>query len=765
MTPGRVLPPIILPFAFAALAQELDLTSARIEPPPRASVTEQRALETLRAEVAARVRRKWPAGDAAGPLISVRTGLGLKPEGYRITSTPEGVLVEGADPRGVLFGVGKMLRMASISRGRFAFPAGVRVESSPETPLRGHQLGYRPKPNSYDGWTVEMWEQYIRDLAVFGTNAIELIPPRSDDDPDSPHFPLPQIEMMAEMSRIGHEYGMEIWVWYPAMDEDYRDPKTVEFALREWGDVFQRVPHIDHVLVPAGDPGHTAAKPLMALLEKQAANLRARHPGAGMWVAPQGFDAGQIEDFFEIVRQKPAWLTGLAYGPQTRISMAEVRRRTPAGYPLRNYPDITHTRMAQFPVPDWDASFAATQAREPVNPRPLDQAAIYRVTRPLSFGFITYSEGCNDDVNKFLWSGMGWSSKTPIIEILREYSRYFIGPDAEEGFAQGLLALERNWKGPVAANSGIETTLAQFQDLERRATPQQTANWRFQQALYRAYYDAFVRARHLEEAAQERRALERLGDTRLPPAAAMEEALRILNEADLHPAAAALRARLGELAEALYQSIRMQLSVDKYGGQPGRGNNLDTADAPLNSREWLREQFARIAKLAAPDQQRRELAQLAQWSNPGPGGFYDDLGNPARQPHLIRGSRFERDPQSFEGAATFFDRRFRGPRSWWTQAISYYDRPLEMQYSGLDPKSRYRVRVVYGAGPVRLEAEGAEIHGYLTKPFEILEFDVPAPATADGELRLTWRGAEGAGGAGRGCQIAEVWLMRRSDAR
>src|SRR2546422_5839462 len=35
-----------------------------------------------------------------------------------------------------------------------------------------------------DGWSVPVWEQYIRDLAVFGTNAIELIPPRSDDAPE-----------------------------------------------------------------------------------------------------------------------------------------------------------------------------------------------------------------------------------------------------------------------------------------------------------------------------------------------------------------------------------------------------------------------------------------------------------------------------------------------------------------------------------------------------------------------------------------------------
>ena len=78
-------------------------------------------------------------------------------------------------------------------------------------------------------------------------------------------------------------------------------------------------------------------------------------------------------------------------------------------------------------------------------------------------------------------------------DILREYGRYFIGERYADDFAQGLLALERNWRGPLAANEGVDTTLAQFQEMERTATPQMLANWRFQQALYRAYYDAYTR--------------------------------------------------------------------------------------------------------------------------------------------------------------------------------------------------------------------------------------------------------------------------------
>ena len=96
----------------------------------------------------------------------------------------------------MLFGIGRLLRELHLTAGRVALPEGLNLTSSPKYPLRGHQLGYRPKTNSYDAWNAEEWERYIRELAVFGTNAIELIPPRSDDAADSPHFPLPPLEMM-----------------------------------------------------------------------------------------------------------------------------------------------------------------------------------------------------------------------------------------------------------------------------------------------------------------------------------------------------------------------------------------------------------------------------------------------------------------------------------------------------------------------------------------------------------------------------------------
>ncbi len=347
-------------------------------------------------------------------------------EGFRIRRMESNLAVVGNDARGVLFGVGYLLRHLHMTAGRITLDDDVNVTTAPKYPLRGHQLGYRPKTNSYDAWDLAQWEQYYRDLAVFGCNAIELIPPRSDDDSSSPHFPLPPIEMMVGMSRVADEYGLDVWIWYPAMDPDYGNPKTVDFALAEWEQVYKKLPRIDAIFVPGGDPGHTQPKHLMALLEKQTALLHKYHPKAQMWVSPQGFNQEWLDEFYGIMRTEPAWLTGVVFGPQVRVSLPRLREAIPARYPIRHYPDITHSRQCQYPVPDWDLAHAITSAREAINPPAWDQASIFRLLQPYSIGFLTYSEGCNDDVNKAVWSGLGWNPDMPVIDILREFGRYYI---------------------------------------------------------------------------------------------------------------------------------------------------------------------------------------------------------------------------------------------------------------------------------------------------------------------------------------------------
>src|SRR5205814_6661485 len=63
-------------------------------------------------------------------------------------------------------------------------------------------------------------------------------------------------------------------------------------------------------------------------------------------------------------------------------------------------------------------------------------------------------------------------------------------------------------------------------------------------------------------------------------------------------------------------------------------------------RIWLRHQFRKIRSLSTEQDRRKALETIVHWTDPGPGGFYDDLGNPARQPHLVRQPGFAEDPGS-----------------------------------------------------------------------------------------------------------------------
>ena len=97
-----------------------------------------------------------PADPVPGHAVPKREGgerPETKPEGYRVvTEGGKVVWVVGADPRGALFGVGRLLRTMEWAHGSAKVPASLDVAAAPVYPIRGHQLGYRNRANSYDGW-------------------------------------------------------------------------------------------------------------------------------------------------------------------------------------------------------------------------------------------------------------------------------------------------------------------------------------------------------------------------------------------------------------------------------------------------------------------------------------------------------------------------------------------------------------------------------------------------------------------------------------
>ncbi len=772
-----ILPLLLLFLAPSARAQDLHAATVVARP---STPQQSAAVGLLIDEVHRRTGLQWrlsPTRPPTGPFIQVmRTQLRGPAEGFTVRTLAHGrgLAIAGNDDRGVLYGVGYLLRKLDTGPGVAALDRRVDISTAPVQSVRGTQIGYRFKNNSYDAWTVDMFTQRIRDLAIFGANSIQVIAPNSDDEAASPLFPAPPMQTLIGIGQAAHSYGLDFDLYYPEMAKDYAAPGAVAAELKTFEALVRRLPRIDALYIPGGDPGHTPPDQLFPLAAQEAEILRRYNPRAKVWISGQGFDQRRYDAFYGLLAQQPAWLTGVFFGPQSRDPMEVQRAHIPARYPIQFYPDIGHVMHAQFPVPQWDPKFALTEGREPIDPQPAAQTAIFRHFAPFNTGFVTYSEGVNDDVNQALWMQLGWSPTRDPHDILADYARAFlgakIGGQSSAAFADGLFALEHDWDGPPEANGGIDTTLAIFQALDAAASPSQRENWRFESALYRADYDAYVRARSLSEAARERTALAALARApSIGSVAAMAQAEQVLDGAD-SSATRALRERLFDLAGRLYAHAKLQLSVKLYGASNWeRGANLDRIDVSLNDRVWLTRQFAEIAKLPTEPERLGRLAAIVDWPDARDGAVYDDLGDPRREPHLVRGLGFNRDPEFYDTAIDGIadmtpDDGLR--LSWIDYAETLYDRPMTLAYSDLDPARAYRLRITYaGEGyhaPMRLMANGRiELQPPTDRPANptTVEIAVPRAATATGALTLQWTGPLDGGGSGRGHQVAEVWLI------
>lgn len=709
-------------------------------------------------------------------------------EGYKVIideaiSNPK-VIIIGQDDRGLLFGIGHLLRKMDWSENHLLLNKAIEKKSSPKYAIRGHQLGYRPKTNAYDAFTVDRFDQYIRELALFGANSIEIMPPRTDDDFTSPHMTIPAIDMIGEQSRIADELDLDVWMWYPNMADDYEDAKTKTIELTQRKDVFASIPRLDHLFVPGGDPGDLEPDVLFHWLEEVAGKLHRFHPNAKIWVSPQVFRPTKawFDRFFYHVNQKYDWFGGVVFGPWVKIPLPELRELTAASIPIRRYPDITHNLSSQYPIPEWDLPMAMTLGRESINPRPEDQKAIHNSLAKYANGSISYSEGTNDDVNKFIWTDQEWNPETNVLETLRDYSRFFFGPKWVDAATNGFLAQEENLRGRLLNNSSVSQALIQWQAMEKNADNKLMANFRFQMGLIRAYFDAYIQQKLLFETQQEQKAINVLqASEELGSLNGINQAINILSESISDPYVSQLKQRCLELADALYTSIGAQLTVEPHGAASGRGNFIDNLDVPLNDAPWLLANLKAIQKVPGEEQRNDKVNQLLNRTNPGPGGFYDNFGLGKSWKRVVTTKAWRQDPGGLYGPRESFGVGLKGqewvheiqavgfggtatPLAWMNQITTLYDTPLIIKYEELNPKKTYKIKIAY-TGRFRSKMklttdDGLLIHDFIqTGAKPLFEFELPQSTYADGDLVLRWTCGEGE----RGSQVAEIWIIPKSD--
>ena len=779
-----------------AQQKTLDFSGCVVVTPGEIGKVEQKAVIVLQEEIQKRTGIQlprtghWPGTDqpviAVGlqsqieqlvpPFICDARDVGIPgDEGFCLVvknKPRRAVIVYGKDGRGVLYGIGRLLRKMRLMHQSILVPDELSITTAPKYALRGHQLGYRPKTNSYDAWSAAQFEQYIRELALFGVNSIEILPPRTDDDRTSRHMKVPAMEMMVRLSEIIDSYGLDVWIWYPNMGKDYTNPDIIRRELAEREEIFKRLKRIDAILVPGGDPGHLHPDVFFPWMDKMGEVLERYHPSAKIWVSPQAMEPTRqwLASFYKYVNRKPKWLGGAVFAPWVKTPLPEMRRILDQEIKIRRYPDITHNVACQYPVRDWDLAFALTLHRECFNPRPVAMKTIHNAFDQYACGSITYSEGINDDINKFIWSDQDWDPDTTVIETLRDYSRLFISAEYADEIAQGFMAQEKNWEGTLATNTQVEVTLKQWRELEKKVSKTVNENYRFQMGLMRAYYDAYIKRRLIYETELEMKAMDGLRSaSEIGSLEAVETAERTMRKAREAPVAVDYKKKCETLADVLFENIGCQLTVDKHGAKHRtRGAFMDGIDEPLNNAAWLFSRFRRIRDIKDERARLKAIDQVVNRTNPGPGGFYDNLGSPAGSGRIVNTVAWEDDPGTLISPRIAFYYRVDRPEdrdiplAWKNQAGTIYETPLRLRYDNLDADAAYSIRVAYTGRRgkmVRLVADGPyTIHDLIEigKP-PIKEFPVPDEATADGRLELIWTCGEGQ----RGSQVAEIWLIRR----
>ncbi len=497
--------------------------------------------------------------------------------------------------RGLIYGYSYFLRKTEYSGKKITLIKDITGTYIPDKEIRGHQCGYRTTPNTYDAWDKKEYAAFYRDIMMFGCNYCEHIPTEGKHNPKNAVMKYTTHEMAIIGEQLADEVDLNVSLWYPNDSTD-----THEQAVAERREVFKKSPRINIVFPPGGDPGDMPGDEFVERCRCISRALKEIKPDAQMWPSAQQ-PHSQVNwgnDFIEAMEQLPDEIDGVITGPNRAFPLDTLRRRLPMKYPIRLYPDITHNVRCEYPVhftqDDWHFALINGLSRECVNPRPTEYRQIHRMTSRYVLGSVSYSEGVNDDVNKFVWSDMDFFPDVTLRETLSDYARAFYYGLPVEEVVDGILGLELNWVGDPAENSQIENTLNIWERLYEKY-PSQKNNWRFVMHLFRAKCDALIRRRRLFELnlVDEAVYLLKKGE--------YEQAEQIL-DTPFDETYLRLRSEISAHAEALFKLIGMQLDVEHYHADSWeRGATLETIDLPVTDRLWLKKKLEKALSLPRAD--------------------------------------------------------------------------------------------------------------------------------------------------------------------
>ncbi len=450
--------------------------------------------------------------------VELRVKAGDGSEGFTICGARGKVRVTGNDERGLLYGLGKLLRTSSCESGVFT-PGSWRGASRPACSLRGVYLASH-FGNFYEAAPIQELETYVEDLTLWGVNAIGFAFPAwqydSYDDPAARSNLVRIRAMMKAAKRAGMQVGIfvapnQTFKTAPVelRSKPYPDdwgrrgflgvnlcpslPAAREYLLRAWAGLLEefRETGLDFAVYWPYDEGGCGCpqcwpwgpRGYLRICRDFSRLARSKYPQCKFVLSTWMFDsppAGEWDGLAKALGEDKSGIDYIMADAHEDFPRYPLDRGVPGGLPLVNFPEISMWGMSPW------GGYGA-------NPLPGRLQHLWnQVSGKLSGGF-PYSEGSYEDLNKVICSQFYWDPQRRARDTVVEYAASEFSPAVAADVLRAVEILEANHRRKKSGFERPPQQAAEAFDLlrqaDRKLTPQARSSWRWRILYLRALID------------------------------------------------------------------------------------------------------------------------------------------------------------------------------------------------------------------------------------------------------------------------------------
>jgi hypothetical protein len=774
--------------------------------------------------------------------IEPLTQLSPGPEGFLLKIFEDDnssiLIVSGVDERGCLYALGELLRQAIFKKGKVKIDSYLDIRTAPAFEIRGTQFGQShvaKKLAQVRHWTEDETKRVILDYALAGAN---IFPTSAGTKFDF----IKSYGLMTQTNFGANTAGEKVPDDWNASESIGRIgyvclsvPEAREFMLKKCESRFKNSPTYDLVEFYGGDGGgcecdrcNPYGLTFIKLVEEMSVIIHKYHPESRIYFTNQKFDNEDDNAIFNYLQEKPrTWLWAWGYGPgsdatswqpghrQTHrmdlfrypgfgpygLYPKEILHQLPPQQVLVYYNEITHWKYAQhayiqmYPRADRNGDLPPHWSHNIYERRP-DQFLTMVYNRLTFFawpnyyhrvfndlmrygvGDITHSSGHHDHFNQWMWQRLLWSPRMSVKQVVNEYCNNWFGEEAAQIMSEAVFQLEENLEEieniPLDKKNGID----KYYELVKTAgnvMPEEIMkeNWLWRMYMQKASLDKYVKLNVTQQK-----------DLQLTIENNVNKLLNGDSKIRLHEILKMFD-NTSESAEMIYlreEACRLGEESNKIFGV--RNDGFFNLEHDFIGLGWLKRQLER-AQMANSYESKKLLSMIVDYENPGPGGFYDNLGTSNNAPNVTFGYPYD------HGQPYVAEMLSEGNRP--SQKSLHFtqdeDQGVTFRYSDLDPQGSYSIRFTFvrpwyqSRYDYRMNQKSQSIYAdnfvlekELSIPLQMSDFytyEIPSDVTKDGELIIRlerasdvatgnrveieqWRNS-----GGWGTIVSEVWLMKK----